>query len=186
MKIMKIMKTLIVFSIFLNFNFLIAVTPTVGLLEHTSGSYDNGYVLFAPMLDSTTYLIDKCGYVVHKWNGHHLPGLSVYLLPNGKLLKTGMDKTSPFSNGGGGGFIEIQNWDGTIEWSYKISTPTECQHHDVKYLPNGNILVIVYDLKNFNEIKKAGKDTSSFHNEFWSEKIRELRPIGNDSAVVVW
>ncbi|MEI6089806.1 MAG: aryl-sulfate sulfotransferase [bacterium] len=183
---MKLIKIIIVFTIFFNFGLLLAIPPTVGLIEHSAGSMDDGYVLFAPMLDSTTYLIDKCGYVVHKWNGSYIPGLSVYLLPNGKLLKTGVDKASHFTNGGGGGYIDIVNWDGTVEWRYKLSTLTECQHHDVKYLPNGNILAIVYDSKNFDEIQIAGKDPETFNEEFWSEKILELRPIGKDSAEIVW
>ncbi|MEI6089808.1 MAG: aryl-sulfate sulfotransferase [bacterium] len=159
---------------------------TVGLRKHTAGSNDNGYVLFAPMSDTTTYLIDKCGYVVHKWSDNYFPSLSVYLLPNGKLLKTGVDKTSPFNKGGGGGFIEIIDWDGNVEWTYKLSTTTECQHHDVKYLPNGNILAIVYDKKTLEEVQNAGRDPQLFKNEFWSEKIKELRPIGKDSAEIVW
>jgi hypothetical protein len=183
---MKILKVLAVVAIFFNFSISHSTIPTVGLLEHSEGSLDDGYVLFAPMSDSTTYLIDKCGYIVHKWNGKYLPALTVHLLPNGKLLKTGIDKESTFSNGGGGGYIEIQNWDGTIEWSYKLSTATECQHHDVKYLPNGNILAIVYDNKTFEEVQTAGRDPESFNKYFWSEKITELRPIGKDSAEVVW
>ncbi|MEI6089805.1 MAG: aryl-sulfate sulfotransferase [bacterium] len=137
------------------------------------------------MNDTTTYLIDKCGYVVHKWVGKYRPGLSVYLLPNGKLLKTGVDKNSPFKSTGGG-WIEIQNWDGSIEWSYKLSTETECQHHDVKYMPNGNILAIVYENKTLDEVQIAGRDPKSFNKYFWSEKITELRPIGIDSAEIVW
>jgi hypothetical protein len=137
------------------------------------------------MSDTTTYLIDKCGYVVHKWNGKYRPGLSVYLLPNGKLLKSGFDKTSPFSTSGGG-FIEIQDWDGNVEWRYKLSSQEECQHHDIKMMPNGNILAIVYENKTFDEVQIAGRDPESFNKYFWSEKIKELRPIGKDSAEVVW
>ena len=73
-----------------SFTITLAQTTTVGLLKHEAGSIDDGYILFAPMNDTTTFLIDKCGYVVHKWGGKYRPGLSVYLLPNGKLLKTGV------------------------------------------------------------------------------------------------
>ncbi len=162
-----------------------AQPATVGLLKHYLGSTDDGYVLFAPMNDTTTYLIDKCGYVVHKWGGKHRPGLSVYLLPNGKLLKAGVDKTSPFSTSGGG-FIEILDWDGNVQWSYNLSSTSESQHHDIKYMPNGNILAIVYDNKTFDEVQVAGRDPQSFNKYFWSEKIKELRPIGKDSAEIVW
>ncbi len=157
------------------------------MLKHTAGSLDEGYVLFAPIIDSTTYLIDKCGYVVHKWIGHYHPGLSVYLLPTGKLLKTGVDKSSPFTKAGGsGGIIQIIDWDGNVEWQYKLSTSTECQHHDIKYMPNGNILVIAWDKKTQDDVKLAGRNPDLFGKEFWSEQIKELRPIGKDSAEIVW
>ncbi|MEI6089809.1 MAG: aryl-sulfate sulfotransferase [bacterium] len=160
---------------------------TVGLIQHTSGSTDNGYVLFAPMGDTNTYLIDKCGYLLHKWGGNFNPGISVYLLPTGKLLKTCKDESSAFTKAGGvGGIIEIVDWDGNIEWQYKISTPTECQHHAVKYLANGNILVIVWEKKTLEDVILAGRNPESFDDEFWTEKIQELRPIGKDSAEIVW
>ncbi len=182
---MKKIITIIVFII-CGLSVSTAQPITVGLLKHSPGSNDNGYVLFAPLIDSTTYLIDKCGYLVHKWEGKCRPALSVYLLPNGKLLRTAEDKTTTFRNGGGGGYLQILDWDGNVEWSYKISTSTECQHHDVKYLPNGNILAIVYDKKNIEEEILAGRNTEMYSKDVWSEKIKELRPIGHDSAEVVW
>ncbi len=159
---------------------------TVGLIQHNAGSQDDGYVLFTPVNNTTAYLIDKCGYIVHSWAGRYRPGLSVYLLPNGKLLRTGVDNYSPFFTGGGGGFIEIQNWDGTVEWRYKISNPKECQHHAVKYMPNGNILVISWDRKTFEDLVLTGRNPALFNKDFWSEKILEIRPIGTDSAEIVW
>jgi hypothetical protein len=159
---------------------------TVGLIQHSVGSLDDGYVLFAPVNNTTTYLINKCGYAVNSWKSKYRPGLSVYLLPNGKLLSTGVDNSSPFVTGGGGGYIEIQDWAGNVEWMYKLSTQTECQHHDVKYLPNGNILAIVWEKKTFEELQTAGRNPALFNKDFWSEKILELRPIGTDSAEIVW
>ncbi len=167
-------------------NNVYSASITVGLLKHDSGSLDDGYILFAPCNNTTTYLIDKCGYVVHSWLSQYRPGLSVYFLPNGKLLKTGVDAFSPFYTGGGGGYIEILDWDGNVDWQYKISTENECQHHDVKYMPNGNILVIVWEKKTFEELLSAGRDPELFNKEFWSEKLLELRPIGKDSAEIVW
>ena len=35
--------------------------PTVGLLQHSPGSTDDGYVLLAPIAYPATYLLDKCG-----------------------------------------------------------------------------------------------------------------------------
>ncbi|MEI6089803.1 MAG: aryl-sulfate sulfotransferase [bacterium] len=183
---MKMKILILLILIFTFWNTVYSVPITVGLVQPDDGSLEQGYVLFAPMYSTNTYLIDKCGYVVHQWIGKYRPGLSVYLLPNGKLLKTGTDEVSPFKNGGGGGIIEIVDWDGNVEWRYSLITLTECQHHDVKYMPNGNILAISWDKKSLEEITIAGRDPKSFNKMFCSEQIKELRPIGKDSAEIVW
>ena len=65
-------------SLFIFFNFyLLAQTPTVGVISHSAGSKDDGYVLFAPMQSDTTYLIDKCGNLMHRWISNYKPGLEV-------------------------------------------------------------------------------------------------------------
>lgn len=138
------------------------------------------------MNDQSTYLIDKCGYLIHKWEGQSRPGFSVYLLPNGKLLKSERDMQAPFTKAGTGGFIEIMDWSGKSEWRYRLSTDRECQHHDIKMMPNGNILAVVWELKSKEEAQLAGRDSNKVSSWFWSEKIQELRPIGNDSAQIVW
>src|SRR4051812_48815313 len=90
---------------------------TVGLLQQ--GVNDQpGYVLFAPLGYTQTYLIDKCGYEVHSWPSTYKPGNSVYFLPDGNLLRTGNTQNTTFSGGGKGGIIEKIDWNGNVTWSY--------------------------------------------------------------------
>jgi len=80
---------------------------TVGLFLNTPQSYD-GYTMFAPMANTTTYLIDNCGEYIHSWNSTYRPALSAYILENGNLLRTGNTSNSTFSTAGGsGGIIEM-------------------------------------------------------------------------------
>jgi hypothetical protein len=51
---------------------------TVGLLR--ANSAEDGYILFAPIQSDTTYLIDKCGRLVHQWGSANTPGMSAYPL----------------------------------------------------------------------------------------------------------
>lgn len=69
---------------------------TLGVTKHLAGSTETGYILFAPMYCKTTYLIDKCGKQVHSWKSNYSPGLSVYLLPDGNLLRTGISEDTFF------------------------------------------------------------------------------------------
>lgn len=159
---------------------------TMGLFLNEANSF-NGYTLFAPMTSDSTYLIDNCGKVVHTWNSVQRPGASVYLLENGSLLRTGMGQGSNISSGGAGGIIEMLDWNSNVQWSYSIADSTQRAHHDVCYMPNGNILAIVWDLKSQEEALEAGRNPASLSADgLWPEKIVEIEPIGSDSAHIVW
>lgn len=113
--------------------------------------------MFAPVPSKNTYLINKCGELIHQWNSNYNPGLSAYLLSDGKLLRAGYGLNTHFTAGGCGGVIEEYDWSGTLTWKYFISDSFQCQHHDVKILPNGNVLAIVWDRRDSTEAVANGK-----------------------------
>jgi hypothetical protein len=158
---------------------------TVGLVDYQTPNTE-GYVLFAPMGSTTTYLINKCGKKVHEWQSSYRPGLSAYLLPDGNLLRTGITNNNIFTSGGSGGAIEKFGWNGNLLWQYFISDSNQCQHHDVCALPNGNVLAIVWEQHTGADAIANGKDTTKTNAYLWSEKIIELQPVGNDSATIIW
>src|SRR5262245_32783418 len=72
-----------------------------GLITRTDAAAP-GYTLFAPFSDTTTYLIDLDGRVVHTWASRYNPGLLAYLLPDGRLLRgISVDAKVPFKDNGG-------------------------------------------------------------------------------------
>ena len=94
------MKKKIFLFVFLLPFLLFSQNQTVGLFQYDSTSYD-GYTLFSP--DEGTYLIDNCGKLVHSWQSTYKPGLSVYLLEDGSLLRACRIQNTVFSGGGSGG-----------------------------------------------------------------------------------
>lgn len=156
---------------------------TVGLFTNTADAY-NGYTLFAPLNYNTTYLIDNCGEIINTWQSQHRPGLSAYLLEDGSLLRTASIPNGTFSNGGG--LIERYDWDGNLTWTFEVSDSVQYQHHDIAYLPNGNILVLAWEYKSTTEAVAIGRDPALVVDGLWGEKVMELQPVGSDSAVVVW
>lgn len=177
-------KYLLQFFIFLS-SFTLNAQQTVGLFTRDPGSLD-GYVLFAPNFANKTYLIDKCGYEVHSWTSTHQPGQSAYMLDDGSLLRTGKVNGGSFNAGGSGGIFEKFDWNGTLNWSYTISSATECQHHDIHKLPNGNVLAIVWELKTVSEATAAGRNPAGIGTAVWSEKIIEVQQTGPTTGNVVW
>ena len=162
--------------------FLILITvgtsaqTTMGLLQADSTNVD-GYVLFMPNSYTKTYLIDKCGRKINEWPASYRPGNSVYLLEDGTLLRTGNLMNPAFSAGGSGGYIEKVSWSGQIQWSYEVSDSIRLQHHDVYPMPNGNLLVLLFEKKTLLEAFDAGLDSIFSGTEFFTEKIIELQPF---------
>ena len=164
---------------------VISPAQTVGLFYKNAGTED-GYILFAPGSYTSTYLIDKCGKKIHEWTSAYRPGQSVYLLENGKLLRTGNVNNPVFTSGGTGGIIEMLDTNSTILWSYLISDNDQCQHHDIYPLPNGNVLAIVWDRKTQAEAIAQGRNPAQVGANLWSEKIIEVQPTGSTTGNIVW
>ena len=159
---------------------------TVGLLQYDSSNVNDGYFLFAPSGSNITYLIDRCGNNVKTWTSSYLPGQAVYLLDDGNLLRTGNTDNTTFNAGGKGGIIEKIDWNGNVTWSYTISDNLKCSHHDIKILPNGNVLVVVWENKTYDESINAGLNPLNAPENFWSEGVYEIQPVGTNSGNIVW
>ncbi len=168
------------------FGIVAAAAQTVGLIEHQTGAFDDGFVLFAPNTANTTYLIDKCGKAVKSWNSAYKPGQSAYLLDDGTLLRTGNANNATFNAGGKGGFIEMIDWDGNVTWRYTLSDASKCQHHDARILPNGNVLVIAWEKKTNTEAIALGRNPTLVPAVLWSEQILEIQPTGATTGAIVW
>jgi hypothetical protein len=166
---------------------LIAQQPTVGLLQYDQEQeQQSGYVFFAPVYSTISYLIDKCGQQVHSWKSKYTPGFTATLLNDGSLLRSGVVENPVFNAPGGGGIIEKIGWDGTIDWSYRISDSSIRQHHAITPMPNGNILALVWEKKTNQEAIAMGRNPAKVGEVLWSEKIVEIKPNGFNSGTIVW
>lgn len=158
-----------------------------GVLQKEQGLYP-GYVLFSPLNSKHTFLIDECGRVVNEWVSNFYPGNTSYIMPNGNLVRTKRLENSIINGGGGGGGVEIFDWDSNLLWSFEINTSINRLHHDIEPLPNGNILMNVWDVKTKEDALKAGRNPSliASENTVWSEKIIEVKPIPPSDYEIVW
>ena len=177
------MMRIIILFIFLPLSVL-TQPQTVGLFQYDQASFD-GYTLFSP--SENTYLIDNCGKIINKWEGIYKPGLSVYLLADGTLLRACKIQNSTFGGGGSGGRVERLDWNNNLLWSYDFSTSNYYQHHDIEPMPNGNILVLCWEYKSSIDAIMAGRDPSALaDNELWPTYILEVEPQGNNGINIVW
>ncbi|MFT4624364.1 MAG: hypothetical protein ACI8PZ_003023 [Myxococcota bacterium] len=158
-------------------------TWTVGLLQWSEEASD-GYTLFAPDNTGTTYLIDRCGREVHRWERALSPGKSVRLTDDGHLLRTEELGSPVFTGGGGGGRMVLLDWDGTELWRVAHSDETMHQHHDALVLPSGNVLFLAWELRDEAESLAAGRDPALlWFGELWPDTLVEVDPATGD---IVW
>lgn len=168
-------------------------TRTVGLLLNNTAKVFNGYTLFAPKQNTMTYLINNEGRIMHQWTkSTYPPGQSVYLLENGNLLRSCMTQGKLSSGGGEGGRVEEYDWDGNLIWELDFSTDTYMQHHDIRRLPNGNILMLVIEKKTYAECIAAGFNPAKFQPEIASKGMMlpdcvvEIKPTYPKGGTIVW
>lgn len=182
---------LIIFSMIAQAAF--AQTRTIGLFLNDTAQAYKGYTLFAPKQNTMTYLINNEGRMVHKWTASkYPPGQSVYLLENGNLLRACMTKGQLSSGGGEGGRVEEYDWDGNLVWELDFSTSTYMQHHDIKRLPNGNLIMLVIEKKTYAECLAAGFNPAKFQPEIQQkgmmlpDYVVEIKPTYPSGGTVVW
>jgi hypothetical protein len=159
---------------------------TVGLFLNTTAAAP-GYTLFAPMSYNVTYLIDNNGELVQSWSSEYRPGLSVYILENGDLLRTRIIQGQLFQTGGHGGGVEIIDWDGNLVWEFDYFSDQYWQHHDIESLPNGNVLLIAWEHKADATAIANGRNPNMLAGSqqpfgFWPDHIIEVNPESNSIA----
>lgn len=137
------------------------------------------YYLVAPLDSTTTYLVDDQLRVVHDWPAEAPPGLSAYLLEDGRLLRTAHPAPGPFdASGGTGGRVELFGWHGELRWRVDFLSDRVQQHHDAILLPNGHLLMVAFETHTVAEALDAGRRPENLPSgpEVWSDTLVEVDP----------
>jgi hypothetical protein len=146
----------------------------------------SGHILFSPMYSTKTFLINSTGSITHIWSSNFLPGVGVRWLGNGTILRTIRVDVGPGEGGAGGGVQKVE-WDGTVVWDFRYNSNGCLSHHDIKPLPNGNMLLIAWETKTRTEAIAAGRNPSNVSSYgFMPDHIIEVQPTGPTSGAIVW
>lgn len=189
------MKARIIFLVLISFHGLQAFsqTRTMGLFINDTANAFIGYTVFAPKQNTMTYLINNEGRKVHEWDAStYPPGQSVYLLENGNLMRTCMTPSQLGTGGGEGGRVEEYSWNDSLVWQLDFSTSTYMQHHDIKRLPNGNIIMLVVEKKTYAQVLDAGFDPAKLNPEIQQkgymlpDYVVEIQPTPPVGGIIVW
>jgi len=166
--------------------FTVGSEPT-GDDSPTNGAPSAGYNLFGAINSTETTLMDNDENILKTWSSSYSPGNSVYLLEDGTLMRTANTGSSVFVSGGQGGRVEQFDWDGDLVWAYDYDTALHRQHHDIEVLPNGNVLMIAWELKTEAEALAAGRKPSLLtQTNLWPDTVIEVAPTGSYGGDIVW
>ncbi len=148
-----------------------------------------GYTLLNPMNKKTTYLIDMEGRVVKTWESEHNSMHAAYLLANGHLFRVAVLDGGERAFGGGpgsAGRIQEFAWDGDLVWDFQFHNDKQYPHHDAAKMPNGNVLMVVWDKKTADEAIAAGRKKELVSDYVLPDSIVEVKPTGKTTGEVVW
>ncbi len=167
---------------------LIGCRGSEPVVSREPGRVSEAYVLFSPLLSTSTYLVDRDGRVAHTWPGELGPGASVYLLDDGSLLRPARHRdTTRFQAGGLGGRLQEFASDGRLTWDFVVASDQRQQHHDIAPLPGGNVLVLAWEAKTRDEALRAGRLAARVGPAgLWPECILEVRPVRPHGGAIVW
>jgi len=162
------------------------VTPLLVSLTVSANGQEpfEGQTLISPMSSYSSFMIDMDLHVIKTWRGSNRVALMAYLLDDGSLLRPCYHSGGRFHGGGAGGRLQRIDADNHIVWDYYFSNNDHQQHHDVHSMPNGNVLLIAWELKTREEAIAAGRLNPS--GDMWPTLIAEVEPVGPTGGNVVW
>jgi Arylsulfotransferase (ASST) len=162
--------------------------PKVGVLVDEPSAYQ-GYTLVAPTQSTKTYLVDMRGRVVRTWESRYTVGADAYLLENGHLLRAAHlgENEAFFTCDSHGGRIQEFTWDGELVWDFKFHNEKQIRHHSITRLPNGNVLMNVWERKTPAEFIAAGlKPELAGSSDVLVDCLMEVQPSGRTGGKIVW
>ena len=160
-----------------------------------------GYLLIHEVNDrgdvqksSRTFLMDEHGNNAHEWPcENRLSEATVtYLRDDGTILRTSSPRSWIEMDGlfpiGANGTLTLHDKDGKVLWEWsKFQPDVEALHHDFEIMPNGNILLICYDMVSAEEARSWGWARQGRRELIGLEKIYEIKPnYETGSCEMVW
>ena len=182
--------------------------PNGPIMPGTDERQDDGYLLIYEhcnagdvQLGKDLFLQAPTGERVHHWpqRNHASETVTAHLRDDGRLIRTscpGRWLDVLCFPVGAHGIITIEEPDGTLLWEFRLFEPGQrVMHHDFEPMPNGNILVTVYEGKTFDEAAAFGWTPQPTDvlmrppdvQRWWTETILELEPnLETGETRIVW
>jgi len=132
-----------------------------------------------------TYLINMNGTIVKTWNNSSQGGYVVHLLEDGSIMRPARATPTYLFGPAVAGKVQRISWSGTVTWTYTYNTSQHVTHHDIEVMPNGNVLLIAWEVKTQAQAAAAGRQNPGTQG-MWPDHIIEVHPTGSTTGDIVW
>lgn len=116
----------------------------------------DGYALYNPNGQNTTFLIDKNGDIAHTWSLARPCNYAVLLMESGNIMRGAVNQNNSIGGAAVGGLVQEIDPQGNVIWEFVYSTSSYVSHHDITLMPDGNVLLTAWEVKNSTELDAAG------------------------------
>ena len=164
----------------------LSLVSAAAALPQGSPTVAPGFRMYGPHGTSDTFIVDTAGVVVHTIPSAYNPGVGNAFWLDGSLIRLGHVGGGPGIGGEGGHYMRLA-MDGTVLWERTYADAAQWGHHDVEVMPNGNLLIQVFDRMPAADGIQAGRDPAILSGAEWiPESIYEIEMVGSGDANVVW
>ncbi|MCW1953287.1 MAG: aryl-sulfate sulfotransferase [Flavobacteriia bacterium] len=140
----------------------------------------SGYVFMMENGQNAAYLVNHEGDKLKEWSFDNRLGNDLEITPSGSLLGSFKVNEPFFSFGGFGGHIKKLSANGSVIWEYVVNTENEIAHHDATEMPNGNILIMIWERISEEQLSDVGLAPG---HDIFTEKLIEVNP---ETDEIVW
>ena len=141
----------------------------------------NGYALYANQNQNNAYLIDDEGDIAKSWSLPSSANYACALDDNVNFVYGAVNQGNTLNGAAVGGKVVSIDSNNDIVWEFTYSSSTYVSHHDICLMPNGNVLLIAWEVKSAAEMEQAGYSSSGSK---WPDHIVEVQQNGNGGQVI--
>ena len=167
----------------------LALAPTASTAPQTPTGQSPELRVYNSLFELESHMVDTNNVIVHTWTSTKQAGGATQVTEDGTLLRATRTVTGDpgsFIPGTTGG-IQRLDFDGNVLWDYEFTDPAFISHHEFEPMPNGNILMLVWEEFTAADAIANGRDPALLDGPvFVPDTIVELQPNGPTGATVVW
>ncbi|MBK7385121.1 MAG: aryl-sulfate sulfotransferase [Flavobacteriales bacterium] len=150
-------------------------------VAYTGTAQFDGFALYNNQNQSTAYLINAAGQIAHSWSLPTNANYAMALKPNGNIVRGAVNTGNVLTAAAVGGKIQEFTPSGQLVWEFVYSTSSYVTHHDICLMPNGNVLMIAYNVRTNAQLQALGYTGTSAK---WPDRIIEVQQNGTGGQIV--